>query len=83
MKTITQENAERLIEFAIKHNAMVEQKKFKNFDRCIVLTVRGTVGLRVNHNNKSYELEDFHGFNNKMDELKNKHTAVRIDGYHG
>lgn len=86
MKMITTATAEKLVEFALKHNAVIEQKEFKEFDRHLILTERGLVSLKSPKDStdtycaKDCSLQEFHGMDNKLDVLKKEHTQIRIDG---
>ena len=90
MKMIAIDTAEKLIEFALQHGALIEQKQFNKFFRYIILTTRGLVALRspldtktLPYFNKVVELKDFKGFNKHLEDIKKSHKTIQIANYNG
>lgn len=88
MKWITVEMAEKVVVFAQENSALIEQKEFKEFDRHVILTIDGLISLKTpkgflpfSWGDKPCSIEDFHGFDNKLDEVNNKFKPIKINGY--
>lgn len=87
-RNITVMMANDIIAFAEEHDALVEEKEFKTFNRYIISTPDGTVALKMN---KSINnglgiiptycwLENFHGFDNKAASIADA-GVVELKGY--
>lgn len=87
-KNITVMMANNIVAFAEKHNALVEEKEFKDFKRYIISTPDGTVALKMSLKKeneldmfeKTYWLENFHGFDNKAALIADT-GVVNLKGY--
>lgn len=81
-KHISREKAEEIVMFAEKHNALVEQKEFKDFDRHVISTPDGTVALKSpkDESLNVCTIENFRGFDNKLSKIADK-GVIRIKGY--
>ena len=91
MKMLTIETANKLINFAKAHNAIIESKKFKEFKRIVINAKQGIVAVRIPleiteaYYAKTCELKDFNGFNNKKysGSKRDEYSLIEIKNYNG
>lgn len=72
--TLTRTKGIEVVKFAARHNALIEQKKFKTFTRFIVNTVDGILAFRIN---SKTEIKPSKQYQNKM----NSYSKIKLKGY--